>query len=620
MKLFSQGLFKGSPTIRKQLLKGFFLLTGTLTLLTCSSLLYLHAVKQQAGVRDSNTKSHLLFLRQAVEQKDFFESEQPDSLSFVRFSDYFLEKQSVAYDKIMEELKQVGRSHTRKDDKYRLLVDTMLYQLIDHSAIAVDIMKKLEKKGGKGWGALGQLHHHGLYLRKDLVLSDLEKLTIDNYERAYLLGKENQYQVLMNQYLAQLADSLGALPKGLQTAEVLNTYMASFNQVVKLEREIGDFQYRGLKKRLASLTAALDRNFQEIMVGQQLVELRNLQYLNIFYLALVIFSLGLTILLSYYISTKFVKPLSLLTEGISRHSPDQPGTLNFATLPRTAQEFEEVARAFNELSAKIKQQMAEMEEKSEVLREKNQELIKVNHELDRFVYSASHDLKAPITSSLGLINIAKLENDPKQNALYLQMMERSLKKLNAFIEDILNVSRNARLDLQIEEVDFHQMIAGTFEQLNFEEKARAIVKKVEIYQKTPFYSDPKRMAIIFNNLISNAIRYSMPNLRTAYIMINIMVDAEKAYIRIKDNGCGIQKEHLPRIFNMFYRANDQISGSGLGLYIVKETIEKVDGTIQVQSVFESGTIFEMAIPNHFMGKDWKAQPMPQEQYAGVPSN
>ncbi|MBX2844510.1 MAG: HAMP domain-containing histidine kinase [Flammeovirgaceae bacterium] len=232
------------------------------------------------------------------------------------------------------------------------------------------------------------------------------------------------------------------------------------------------------------------------------------------------------------------------------------------------------------------------------LKIQNEELKKVNNELDQFVYRVSHDLRAPLASVLGLVTLAKDGVTEPELINYFNLMTKSVTKLDSFIQDIINLSRNARLDIESEKIDLKDMIETTFEDFQFSKNSELIDKQLVVIDHVSFYSDKRRLSVILGNLISNAVRYSVPGRRHPFIKINVIVDIESAKIEIKDNGQGIQNEHKEKVFDMFYRANNHISGSGLGLYIVSETIKKLKGTIHLDTEFGVGTTFTIDIPNH----------------------
>jgi len=233
----------------------------------------------------------------------------------------------------------------------------------------------------------------------------------------------------------------------------------------------------------------------------------------------------------------------------------------------------------------------------ESITQKNEELIKINKELDRFVYSASHDLRAPITSLLGLIEVARLENDITSIKKLLSMQERSLVKLDSFIYDIVSYSRNNRVEIEIEKIDFSSLLDNIYDLLHHMEPAKGIRKEIEIDPDLSFYSDKKRIYVVLNNLISNAIKYGDPSKTDSFIKIRIENSGNGVALRVIDNGEGIDAEFIPKIFDMFYRASERSSGSGIGLYIVKEVVQKLQGTIEVCSQKYKGTEFIVRLPD-----------------------
>ncbi|AYB29079.1 hybrid sensor histidine kinase/response regulator [Chryseolinea soli] len=248
---------------------------------------------------------------------------------------------------------------------------------------------------------------------------------------------------------------------------------------------------------------------------------------------------------------------------------------------------------------------AERKEAEKALQRQNKELVKINEELDKFVYSVSHNLRAPLTSVLGLVNIGRLEDGKREDSFLplFDMMEKSIRKLDATLKEILNYSRNARGDINIEKVDLAPIIQTCLESSEFIEGYDQVKKEVFIRnEETPFYSDSHRLSVIFDDLVSNAIRYRDIRKKQSTLTIEAEITANAAHILFKDNGIGIPEELVPRIFEMFFRATEKSEGAGLGLYIVKEMTKKLGGTIQVITVFGEGTTFRLEIPNAFPGR------------------
>ncbi len=234
----------------------------------------------------------------------------------------------------------------------------------------------------------------------------------------------------------------------------------------------------------------------------------------------------------------------------------------------------------------------------EALERSNEELKKANRELDRFVYSVSHDLRAPLASMMGVISICEGEVLDAFMLKNIGMLKKSVNKLDGFIMDILDYSRNSRLEVKKEEIHFDQLLHDITDNLKFMSgEQKQVELKTSINNGLVFYSDKTRLSIILNNLISNAIRYQNPKAPNPYVEIEVKVSEHEASISVKDNGIGITKENQDKVFEIFYRISKNSVGSGLGLYIVKESIEKLSGRIELISEIGIGSEFKIYIPN-----------------------
>jgi signal transduction histidine kinase len=229
--------------------------------------------------------------------------------------------------------------------------------------------------------------------------------------------------------------------------------------------------------------------------------------------------------------------------------------------------------------------------------DKNDELVKINRELDQFTYSASHDLRAPLSSILGLITISRATDKPEEFRRYLDMMEGRVRHLDGFIQEIIDHSRNARLDVERSMVNVHQLVSEIIDDLKFSEQA----SRVQIINSVPIQqivnTDIRRLRVILTNLLSNAIRYSDPTKDLPFVKIDFTVSQKETALVVEDNGQGIQPEYQARIFDMFFRAAENSKGSGLGLYIARETVQRLGGNIEVKSKPGSGSTFKVTLPS-----------------------
>ncbi len=233
----------------------------------------------------------------------------------------------------------------------------------------------------------------------------------------------------------------------------------------------------------------------------------------------------------------------------------------------------------------------------EKIKSQNQILEKTNSELDYFVYSTSHDLRSPLLSVLGLINIAEKSGDLPEILYCLSLMKTRIFKLDEFISDIIDFSKNSRLDVLNEEIKLKHFIEEIVDELSFMDKDQKIKIRYNFDEDFMLISDKVRLKIIIKNLISNAFRYHSPYKKDPFIRLDAALKENDFVFSVTDNGEGVKPELKDKIFQMFFRGSEKSKGAGLGLYIVKETVEKLGGEITVHTVFDEGCKFTMKLPH-----------------------
>ena len=230
------------------------------------------------------------------------------------------------------------------------------------------------------------------------------------------------------------------------------------------------------------------------------------------------------------------------------------------------------------------------------LKKQKEMLEKTNNELDRFVYSTSHDLRAPLSSILGLINIAQVSNDPGELKSLLDMMKGRVDALNTFIDEIIDYSRNSRTEIVKTGVPVFELVCEVLENLQYYENCQKLAFHNEVAEDFVLHTDRGRLKIVLNNLFVNAIKYHDPGRERAFVAIRTEIQDHWAKIHVEDNGIGIEKNVQRQVFDMFFRASERSIGSGLGLYIAKEMIEKLGGEISVSSRKGHGSTFTIKMP------------------------
>lgn len=224
-------------------------------------------------------------------------------------------------------------------------------------------------------------------------------------------------------------------------------------------------------------------------------------------------------------------------------------------------------------------------------------LIARNYEMDRFVYSASHDLKAPLNSLMGLVEILEKEGLSESASKYLGLMDLSLHKLDLYIRGLAEYSQNENLGIGKEKIFIHDLIEDVLLEQKSLNWAQGVDFKVKVEEKYPLITDSVRVRIILKNLISNATKYKNPKINNHWVKIKAVVHQDRLDLKVADNGIGIDMKYSKRIFDQFFRATYQAYGSGLGLYTTKKTVDKLHGQIQCETKLGIGSIFKVTIPN-----------------------
>ncbi len=231
------------------------------------------------------------------------------------------------------------------------------------------------------------------------------------------------------------------------------------------------------------------------------------------------------------------------------------------------------------------------------LEDERENLDRENKELDSFLSNTSHDLRTPIASILGLTYLGKIELQEEKARSFMGMIEERIKKLDLVIGDILSLSRSKKVDLKIEELDFAKLLEETITDIRFNKGVSAIHLEYQPDPSHVFRSDYNQMKIILNNLMTNAVKYHNLNQPNPFIRVSFKRVRYTVEIAIQDNGQGISKESIPKIFDMFYRASSGTDGTGLGLYIVQEALSKIKGIVLVDSQLGKGSTFKVVLDN-----------------------
>lgn len=241
--------------------------------------------------------------------------------------------------------------------------------------------------------------------------------------------------------------------------------------------------------------------------------------------------------------------------------------------------------------SELKVTQQDLERQKEEIEKTNGQLNQTNQELDRFVYSVSHDLSAPLKSIQGLIKVARMETPTMP---YLDMMEKSASRLNDFINEVLDYAKTSRKEISRSEVHLPQLVQELKERFAFNAESEISFTALS---HPVLHTDATLLKVALGNLLSNAVKFQKKfEGHQPLVEIRTNQTNQEVLIEVTDNGEGIPPEHQEKIFDMFYRATSNSPGSGLGLYIAREAVHKLGGRIAVRSEYGEGSTFTVILP------------------------
>lgn len=214
------------------------------------------------------------------------------------------------------------------------------------------------------------------------------------------------------------------------------------------------------------------------------------------------------------------------------------------------------------------------------------------------LYKAAHDMRSQLMSVKGLVYLIQMDRSDEQQLKYFTLMEKSLARLDAVVNQIVSDAKKETNQPSIELVSLYQIAHDTWDLLRFMDGAMDMAFLFRQDEQGTLSCNEEDVNTIFCNMVSNAIRYRDKN-RQSFLEIVVSFTEFGATIKFIDNGVGIDPSDKNLIFDKFYTANKHENGTGLGLHLVKKAVEQLGGEISVTSRLGFGTTFEIKIPSRF---------------------
>jgi signal transduction histidine kinase len=263
-----------------------------------------------------------------------------------------------------------------------------------------------------------------------------------------------------------------------------------------------------------------------------------------------------------------------------------------------AHKFRQQKNWLKEVNKRLKVVQADLTQSLRELSLKKAQIEDHNHQLELFVYKASHDIKGPLRSIMGLTQIGL--NDVKDSVAleYFGHIFKSTRRLDNLLMDLLKLTKVKQAEVEQQQINVQSMLQEIIQSLNNIRHFNLLNIEVDIADDLQLVTDEKLLYSVLQNFIENGIKYCDPYKGAPYLKIEVLQNQNDTVFTFIDNGLGIPQEYLPKIFDMFFKVDPSSDGTGLGLHIVKLTIEKLGGKLQVRSKVKEGSEFILTLPNH----------------------
>ncbi len=617
-------------SVNSQIVVAFFTLTALIIALEIFANIWIREMLVINSLKEnfSNLKEKQMQMKNA--SNEFILREKTNEQFFASGRSVYLDRYQTYFHQLLkntDEICEKGKALNAIDEMELANLKTAI---ASYHVVFNQMVTKMELRGYGGYGLIGDFDKSiRSLLEYDFGTDRAAVLNLQIFVKNYLLTGDEK---LINNISNEIYSFTMVLEKHVKNEEVekvsniLVNYESIFKQLTKVDSELGIYTGKGLQSRLFFAIDNLDRATQLEKINARInaLHLANLTKLYASFFLVV----GVAIIAAFTIKRKLyrtlVTPIQEMKAIIAEMSR---GEVPKSIVRFKVEDLNEMAKAINNLviGTRNYQEFANnigkgnldttftplsdqdilgssllaMKENlkrnlSEQFRQML-ELQRVNAELDNFTYHASHDLRAPLTTIQGLVNLGLKESSIETAQSYFVMIQNRVNHMDTLLKDLISISYNNKTENACKEFDFEEEVNLLLKSLQHPDHSFNI--ELDIRQHTTFVSDPVRVRTILANLLSNAFKYYNPEVRKHCLVLVIHVDVAQATIVLKDNGIGIDNTHKEKIFNMFFRATTRSTGTGLGLYIVKSMVDRLKGEISFESVLNEGSTFQVMIPN-----------------------
>jgi signal transduction histidine kinase len=589
-------MFKTIRTKLLFILVSFILVTITLSVVTFYY--YQNSKQSLSGITREAEHAHVLLLKDIKTTHEFFENETINPA-------FFETGKSLLIANHQETCRQLAYSLNLLDSVQQAYqfglsdsIHAMKQNFETYTLITADIFKQVLARGFKDYGVEGNMrkYAHELENYKDEI-GQVNVLQLRRHEKDFIIRQEDPYLERHTELVEKIKDGLSVnnsvnADTKLKIIASINNYSKEFNTLVDYEKKLGLKSGDGLKKQVEEISDRIENSLLVMAEFSAQKEAAAMKTITLTYLTIGILLLLAGIVSALAISKRVSKSITFLNEKINEFVISDFTQRTVLPIKNSTDEISVLTTNFSIMEQHIVNQMSSLKAS--------------NTDLEMLFYATSHDIKSPLLKVKELTASASAKTTDPLIREYLNLINQSWEKLISITDELGIITNIRSSEITIETIDLEKLIRSVFAEFRSMPRFDEIIFSLEVNIKTEFRSSMGLMKAIFRNLIENSIKYSVKRSNFSFLKIYVSGQTDDTLkIEISDNGMGIKKDCHQQIYDIFFRANSEIPGTGLGLYIVKCSIDKLHGTIDMESEEGNGTAFTILLPFNHKSKNIK---------------
>jgi len=579
-------------TIKSQVLSVLLSFITITLLVAVFAFYYITSRKEMAmAISQQAENIQLLLLQDRNVIHGFFENETINPVFFYKGESRVINAHHIISNGIVRSLNDL--SVLQKQNGF--LLDSSIIDLemkfSVYNEMVDNMIRQVLRRGFKDFGTEGRMRKFAHMLEAhDKEVGLINVLQLRRHEKDFIIRQEEQYIQKHERLISEIKRSLQndvklAGPRREEILQLLQNYSNEFKTLVFFEKKLGLRKYGGLKKSvdeqssridlsLAHLEKTCHRETEAAIFRMELVSVISGLFFVVF-----------CILAAVAISRKMSFAVSDLKTKISKFVESDFTKRTVLPISNSVNEVDALITNVSVMEQHIVDQMAMLKQS--------------NRDLEMLFYATSRDIRSPLITVKRLVDVALTKTTDKTTLNYLGMMKEAWSNLHNIVEELGIVSNIRSVEIRPEPIELDLLIKSVYKEFKSLEWFDHIIFSLDLRLKSKFYSAPGLVRALFRNLFENSIKYATKRSACNFLKVTV-VDHNEDTIRIEvaDNGIGIKSEYHERIFDMFFRGTNYASGNGLGLYIVKCSLEKLNGAIAVESEEGKGTTFTIILPNN----------------------